>query len=352
MGRSIVKTGMMSSPATVGSLQVEHLLAALERRGIRRSAICRAVGIAAGPLRDQDARVTASVFVALLAEAERLTGDRLIGLHAGEVAEARGPLFYLLLSHPWLEVGLQQVERFGAAALDTLQIRLTRHARTVSVVVDLGAEFENAPHMLDYVFATAATTFRRVLGVGSLLQEAHVRHGPWADTVEAERVLGCRVKYGQPENRLVFASRILESASPFGSQLAAAAIVKFIESLRREVPLPATFRGRVEVITRRMLARGVRADRAAVARELHVSDRTLRARLQDEGTTFRAVRDGVLWEVVDTLLANPNLTVEAVALSVGFGDVAAFSNAFKRRAGCSPTTYRERVAGRSDPIRR
>jgi len=60
-----------------------------------------------------------------------------------------------------------------------------------------------------------------------------------------------------------------------------------------------------------------------VARELHMSDRTLRARLQDERTTFRSVRDEVLWEIATTLLANSNLTVEAIALSVGFGDVTA-----------------------------
>jgi len=346
MGGSIVKTGTMNSAATVASLQVEYLLAALERRGIRRSEICRAVGIAPATLRDPDVRVNASVLVALLAEAERLTGDRLVGLHAGELAEPRGPLVYLVLSHPSLEVGLQQVERFGPVALDTLQIRLTRQARTVSVVIDPGDVFADALQLADYVLAVFATTFRRVIGVGSLLQEAHVRHGPWDDRAEAQRVLGCHVKCGQPENRLVFASRLLEFASPFGSRVVAGAMVKFVESLRREVPLPPTFRGRVKVITRRMLARGVRADRAAVARELHVSDRTLRARLQEEETTFRAVRDGVVWEVVDTLLANPSLTVEAVALSVGFGDVAAFSNAFKRRAGCAPTRYRERLAGR------
>src|SRR5262249_39316193 len=149
--------------------------------------------------------------------------------------------------------------------------------------------------------------------------------------------------------RLVFTPRLLDTASHFGSELMANAVVKFAESLRREAPLPPTFRGRVQVITRRMLARGVRADRATMARELHVSDRTLRARLQDEGATLKSVRDEVVWEVVITLLKNPNLTVEAVALSVGFGDVAAFSNAFKRWAGCAPTTYRERFTACSQP---
>lgn len=210
----------------------------------------------------------------------------------------------------------------------------------------MGDQFAGTRHVPDYALSVVANLFRRVVGVGDLLEEAHVRHGPWDDPAEAQRVFGCTVRCGQPENRLVFARRLLETASHFGSQPIANAMVKFAESLHQEAPLPPTFRGRVQVIARRMLARGVRADRATVARELHVSDRTLRARLQDEGTTFGSVRDEVVWEVVTVLLANPNLTVEAVALSVGFGDVAAFSNAFKRWAGCAPTTYRERLPAR------
>src|SRR5262249_26185786 len=109
---------------------------------------------------------------------------------------------------------------------------------------------------------------------------------------------------------------------------------------------------RVAAVTRGLLIRGVRAQVATAARELHVSGRTLRRRLADEQTTFKAGRDGVLWEVVEALLSNRMLTVEAVALSVGFADVAAFSNAFKRWAGTSPTEYRERLVARASGARR
>jgi AraC-like DNA-binding protein len=94
-----------------------------------------------------------------------------------------------------------------------------------------------------------------------------------------------------------------------------------------------------------LLADGLRADRASVARQLHVSRRTMQRRLEEEEVTLRAVRDAVLWEVVEALLSNPMLKVESVALSVGFGDVAAFSKAFKRSESCSPTEYRQRLAG-------
>jgi AraC-like DNA-binding protein len=336
----------MSSPPTMAALQVEQMLMALEACGIRRSLLCRAIGLAPAALRDPEARIASSVPVALFAEAERITGDRLVGLHAGERTIPRGPLVYLLLSHPQIEVGFQQVQRFTALVADGLRIELIRQPRTVSVLIDVGDALAVTPHITDYTMSIVANVFRRVLGVGDLLQEAHVRHEAWDDATEAQRVFGCPVRCGQPQDRLIFGLRLLETRSRLGTELIASAMVKLAESLHREVPLGATCRVRVELVTRRMLARGFRADRATVARELGVSDRTLRARLREEGTTFKAVRDEVVWEVVTTLLANPNLTVEAVALSVGFGDVAAFSNAFKRWAGCAPTTYRERLAGR------
>jgi AraC-like DNA-binding protein len=332
--------------ATIAALQVEYMLAALAACGVRRSALCGGAGLAVDAFQDPNARLPLSVPRTLFAEAERLTGDRLVGLHAGELALPRGLLVYLLLSHPRLEAGLRQVERFASLASDAFRIGLTRQRGTVSVVIDLDEELA-VSHVADYIMAVVANLLRRVIGVGDLLKEAHVRHGPWDDSTEAQRVFGCTVvKWGQPENRLVFAPSLLEAQSTFASPLVADAMVKFAESLRREAPIPATFRGRVEVVTCRMLARGIRPDRATVARELHVSDRTLRARLEEERTTFRSVRDEVVWELVTTLLASPNLTVETVAMSVGFGDIAPFSNAFKRWAGCAPTTYRTRLAAR------
>jgi AraC-like DNA-binding protein len=48
---------------------------------------------------------------------------------------------------------------------------------------------------------------------------------------------------------------------------------------------------------------------------------------------------------VHGLLANPQCSVQAVAMRMGFGDSAAFSKAFRRRMGCSPSGYRKRLAG-------
>ena len=83
-----------------------------------------------------------------------------------------------------------------------------------------------------------------------------------------------------------------------------------------------------------------------MARRLGTTSRTLQRKLTEEGTNFRALRDGILWEAVEVLLSNPSLKIEAIALSVGFSDVAAFSEAFRRWKGYPPTRYRATLASR------
>src|SRR5439155_25843887 len=80
-------------------------------------------------------------------------------------------------------------------------------------------------------------------------------------------------------------------------------------STSRPPQAPETFRARVEGTARTLLAAGVRADRPIVATRLHVSERTLQRRLDDERTSFKATRDAVLREIAEAQPWNPSLTI-------------------------------------------
>src|SRR5262249_33951672 len=115
-------------------------------------------------------------------------------------------------------------------------------------------------------------------------------------------------------------------------------------ALAAEVTPVASLQERVAHVARALLAAGVRPERAVVARPLVMSERSMPRGLEAEGTTFRTVRESVLRELVEALLSNPALKLDAVALSVGFGDLAAFSKAFRRWIGCTPARYRIQLA--------
>lgn len=89
---------------------------------------------------------------------------------------------------------------------------------------------------------------------------------------------------------------------------------------------------------------------AHTARELHVNTRTLRRRLDDENTSFRAVRDEFRSVLAVELLARYGLTVEQVALRLGYTEPSSFVRAFVRWHGKSPARYRDESRTLSDAV--
>lgn len=73
---------------------------------------------------------------------------------------------------------------------------------------------------------------------------------------------------------------------------------------------------------------------------LNMSARTLRRRLDKEGTSYQRIKDGARRDAAIAFLSNPALTVSDVAELVGFSDPSAFHRSFKRWTGVSPGEYR------------
>lgn len=81
------------------------------------------------------------------------------------------------------------------------------------------------------------------------------------------------------------------------------------------------------------------ASMTTVARRLGTSSRSLQRRLQASGTTFQAELDGVRRALAQRLMAEPGASAKAVAFSLGFSEMSAFTRAFRRWTGQTPTAY-------------
>ena len=82
-------------------------------------------------------------------------------------------------------------------------------------------------------------------------------------------------------------------------------------------------------------------DLTAVAARLNISNRTLNRRLNNEGRSFRDLRNAVLREWAQRYLKESGHSVEAIAATLGYGDVSNFRRAFRRWTGVSPGAYRQ-----------
>lgn len=113
---------------------------------------------------------------------------------------------------------------------------------------------------------------------------------------------------------------------------------ELLQSLSAD-PRPRCFRSEVEAAIEPMLANGdASIDR--VARELAMSRQTLYRRLKSEDVTFEEILDGRRRQLAIRYLGIDRISVKGAAYKLGFSDPAAFSRAFKRWTGISPSHFR------------
>jgi AraC-like DNA-binding protein len=78
-----------------------------------------------------------------------------------------------------------------------------------------------------------------------------------------------------------------------------------------------------------------------IARTLHMSESSLRRRLQRENTSYQALKDEVRCEVAISKLINEDAKVADLADYLGFTEPSSFVRSFKSWTGKTPSSYRD-----------
>ncbi|WP_371226507.1 AraC family transcriptional regulator [Pseudomonas sp. QE6] len=150
--------------------------------------------------------------------------------------------------------------------------------------------------------------------------------------------LGVRPLFGQAENRIVFDSRILELPLPGANPEAA---LRCEEQCRALLARRQERTGLSGQIRDRLLATpGRLPDMEQMAEAMHMTSRTLRRRLEAEGSSFRALVDEVRQALAEELLATGVIRLEEIAERLGYGEVSNFIHAFRRWKGVTPGRFR------------
>ncbi len=151
---------------------------------------------------------------------------------------------------------------------------------------------------------------------------------------------GITPEFAAAENVLVCDATLLDDPLPqandYTAALAQAQCVELLEQRRARSGLAGQVR---ELIVARP-ADPPSAD--TVARQLHMSPRTLRQRLAGEGTSFRELLNEVRERLAEEMLIAGGLTVAQTAERLGYLELSSFSQAFRRWKGMGPRAYRQR----------
>jgi len=150
----------------------------------------------------------------------------------------------------------------------------------------------------------------------------------------------CPVQYDQALNSVTFSSRHLD-APIIRNELQ-------LESFLRLAPYHLVIEPQASILSvthriREILGDDFREEMPSfdeLTELLNMSARTLRRRLEKEGTSYQRIKDNARRDVAITLLSKEGRTVSDVAEQTGFSDPSAFHRSFKKWTGQSPGSYR------------
>lgn len=83
-----------------------------------------------------------------------------------------------------------------------------------------------------------------------------------------------------------------------------------------------------------------------IADRLHLSPRTIHRRLEDEGSSFRGIKDALRRDMALARLTKTRDSIAKVAADLGYADTSAFYRAFVEWTGMAPIHYRRQWVGK------
>jgi AraC-like DNA-binding protein len=333
--------------ATLAASLLIDFVGFVERRGVAPARLCLAAQIDREWLRDPSARVPASAMQRLWSAAERLTGDADVGLHSAESYNpgALNIVGYVILSSATTGEALRRLARYAPLLNEGLQVSVFQEGGLTHCRFGPAEGFDSflrhAPrHAVETLAAGIVLTLKRLSSSQPLDPVAvTLRHAVPASIDEHRRLLGPNLRFAQAENAVVYADAAmaapLMSADPALLELFEVDARRRIDQLEAHGPLSA----RVQA----MLAARIKGDvpsLAAIASALAMSERSIQRGLSDESTSYRALVDEVRKGLALAHLSRPGVSATDVAFVLGFSEPSAFTRAFRRWTGTSPSRYR------------
>ena len=169
-----------------------------------------------------------------------------------------------------------------------------------------------------------------------------LRRAAPADPGPYERLFGCPVSFGADANRLSIGLAEADHALPTGNRdLAAMHDRALVEQLARLDKKDVMARFRASLLER-MSSGDLSEDN--LARDLNMSRRSLQRRLAEAEATYQSLVDETRRDMALRYLEDRGKSATDIAFLLGYSQQSAFTRAFRRWTGKSPSAYRSSKA--------
>ena len=166
-----------------------------------------------------------------------------------------------------------------------------------------------------------------------------LRHPAPSDARTYGQVFDCPVTFGAESNAIIFRAVDMEAPVPSANE-ELAMVLDEMTSRYLSLRFGQRFSRKVREVLIKQLPGG-EPHKSDTARILAMTERTLLRRLRDESTTYKEVLDRLREELAFDYLRDFTLTIDRIAVLLGFSGSNTFSRAFVRWTGQRPSEWRD-----------
>lgn len=328
---------------------LQLLVEILGERGIPLQQLVEGLPISAAILSQPEARISAHQWTLLAMNGIRLSGDPGLGYEYGLRMRptAHGLLGYATMSSSSMRQAMEITIRYVQARQRNFTMSLHQDGDWGAIEVrEKHPIAVLRPFFLENILIGLARGACAILGLELHdFADAEI----WFDWPEPSYHAAYRerlpaIRFDRPSNLLRFPNRYLELrpvlADPHASKQA-------IALCERELALAGGIEQRTGLRVcaelKPMMGEGGYPGVDAIAARLHVSGRSLKRKLQAEGTSYRSLLEDVRQRDALELLRHTSLGLQDVAARLGYINPANFTRAFRRWTGETPSAYRGRA---------
>jgi AraC-like DNA-binding protein len=291
-----------------------------------------------------EARLPYEQMIVLWEGVMRAADDPAFPVLAGATATAHDydAVGFACMTQPTLGEAVAQVVRYSRAWTARSEWRLERDPRTVSVIFGCPEPYRLGVRCAtENVLAELHNAGRKLTGVEYPAARVRFRHAAPRDVSAHEAFFGGPIEWNADRNELTIADEMARLPLPKADPALAAYFDRHVQRLlEREPDAPERIARRVRAFLLEEVKRGAPTLQTAAA-HLRTSPRTLKRRLQEEGTTFQDLLDAVRCDLAKRYLEEQRLALGEVSFLLGFSEPSAFHRAFKRWTGKTPLAYRQ-----------
>lgn len=342
-----MKSGQMftqhgQSAHSVAASYAQCLLEVAVRQGADAPALLAAAGLNEQDIHPPSRRLPLAQMLKLFEAAHQQTGDELIGLHMGQQVQPRtfNALGYAAMSCSFLGEAIAMIPRYESLVFDGGTTHLLADRKNITITWSSGLPEEMEIRALNEAIVAGWLSFGRwIAGAEGELCEVRFRHPPPPNLQEYKAFFACPIRFNAEDNSLCgpieFMQLPLVQRDDELRQLMEQQAETLLQKIHQREDLAP------QVITHIQACLPKQTPQIAdIARLMHMSERTLRRKLQAENCSFKELLSKVREDLARHYLCKTQLSILEITLLLGFSEQSSFTAAFKQWCGESPSEYR------------